>query len=720
LPLAVLAQEPSSNGKKIMYAMYTQDKITIDGELTEPAWQTAEPAKDFVQREPIEGAPASDSTEVRILYDGQNLYIGAYCHDRDPQKIVINDISRDFDNMGQGIFGVLLDTFNDKRTGYLFQTTPVGAQRDAQISDEGRSSNVNWDGVWYSEGRVQEDGYVVEIAIPFKTLRFSGERVQVWGVQFVRRIRHINELDYWIPMPRRFTLARSLPYVGELRGIENVEPGRNLYVKPYVLGGVQRLASRGEEVKAVGLAMLPSQPGDWGGEGAGVDLKYGITPSMTFDLTVNTDFSHVEADTQQVNLTRFPLFFPEKREFFLENSGLFQFGATQGNEALLFHSRTIGLADGQPIPILGGARLTGRAAGNYLGLLNIQTRSEGSVPATNFTATRLRRDILSNSNVGLIFLNRQSGQPNDHNRSFGADANLLFFRTNLRFSALAAKTLTPALHGNDWLGKVEGEWQSSLVRFLSSYLDVEKNFNPEMGFVRRPGRRTLNNEFELQPRPRPETRLASFVRDLSASIASRHILLPDGSTETKSPRPHFRVEFQDGGIFQSNYTQNFERLIRPFEIHREVVIPAGDYPFEGFSVSYTSDESKLLFGDLSYGWGDFYDGESTTLNLGVRFRPNYRLSTSIDYQRNEVDLPAGAFTIDLVGLRMDYSFNPRMFMNAFVQYSSDTNQVSSNIRFRLIHRPLSDIYIVYNEQRDPVLDKTDWSLTLKYTHLVNF
>jgi hypothetical protein len=706
VPLLAWAQAPQPNGKRVAVAKFTGQKITVDGRLDEPAWQTAELNGGFLQQDPKEGEPASESTEFRVLYDSEYLYIGAFCHDRTPERIVINDISRDFETLDEDYFAVVLDTFNDDRNGYYLATTAVGGQKDSQIFDEGRNNNVNWDGVWFAEARKHEEGYTVEMAIPFKTLRFSKEKAQVWGAQFYRRMRGRNESTYWSLPPRRYSLTRSIPYAGELQGIENVEPGRNFQAKPYVLAGVKRLASRGDDAE-----------GDFDG---GLDMKYGVTSGLTLDLTLNTDFSHVEADTQQVNLTRFPLFFQEKREFFLENAGIFQFGALQRSEALLFHSRTIGLENGQPIPILGGARLTGRAGRNYLGLLNMQTRSEDSTPATNFTVTRLRRDILGGSNVGAIFLNRQSRQPDDYNRSFGADVNLIFFQTDLRVSALTAKTVTPSRESDDRLGKVEGEYQNNVVRFLGSYVDIGKNFNPEMGFVRRRGRRLLRQESELRLRFTPETRLGSVLRDAFLQFNTEHALLADGRTEDKDLRFPFTFEFQDGSSFFIQYNPAFERVVEPFELPFDFEVPAGDYRSNWVNLSYTSNRSKPLSGYISHGRGGFYGGTSRGWGFGGIVRLNYRLSTSVDYERTHIELPQGKFHTDLVGVRTEYSFNPKMFLNAFIQYNNETDQVSSNIRFRLIHRPLSDIYVVYNNLRDRRQDQTDWSLSLKYTHLFSF
>ncbi|MBI2820417.1 MAG: carbohydrate binding family 9 domain-containing protein [Acidobacteria bacterium] len=707
LPKAGWSQSESSSDHKVAFAQYTQSEIAIDGELNEAAWETAQPITEFIQNEPTEGAPASERTVVRVLYDNRNLYIGVYCYERSPEEIVINDIQRDFAPSQQDYFGVLLDTFHDRRSGYYFASTPVGGQRDAQFFDEGRINNVNWDGVWHSQGRIYEDGWTVEFQIPFNTLRFSRENVQVWGLNFLRKIRRNNEQSFWAPLPRRYFLPwRAVALWGELRGIENVEPGRNLQLKPYVIAGFEDFPSRG----------TPAE-GKFDG---GLDIKYGLTSNLALDLTANTDFSHVESDTQQVNLSRFPLFFPEKREFFLENSGIFEVGVPRGNQALLFHSRTIGLVGRVPIPILGGARLTGRVGKNHLGFLNMQTRSKDAVPATNFTAMRLRRDIFSNSNVGFIFLNRQSGLTNDRNRAFGVDSNFLFFRTDLRVSSTLAKTYTPGRSGKDWLGKIEGEWQNNLVRFLSSYADIQKNFNPRMGFVRRPGRKVIYHEFDIKPRLRQETRFGSFIRDISTLLTSEHVVLGSGPTENKLFSPRLQITFQDGSNFQARYSQQFERLLGTFEIHEGVEIPRSDYRFDDFLLSYSSNQSKMLSGDISYNWGDFYDGEKTTLGLGLGFRPNYRVSTNIDYERNDVNLPEGSFITDLLGVKLNYSFNPRMFLDAFIQYNSDTSQLDSNIRFRFIHHPLSDFFVVYNEQRDNAEHKTDRSLTIKYTHLLNF
>lgn len=718
LPGILWAQD-SQTPPKLVTATFTESKIIIDGELNEPAWQTAGLATDFIQKDPSEGKPASERTEVRILYDHENLYFGFYCYDRTPGEIIIRDITRDFDLPQQDDAGIILDTFNDRRTGFGMGTTPGGGQHDLQVLDETRDVNRNWDAVWYVKTRVQKDGWTAEFAIPFKTLRFSKEEDPVWGIQFFRRIRRRNEISYWTAIPRRYS-GWLVSFSGELRGLKGIQQGRNLKVKPYLLAGAKKFESRGTGTQSK--------------LDGGVDVKYGLTPGLTLDLTLNTDFSQVEADTQQTNLTRFPLFFPEKREFFLENAGIFQLGETyaagvaRSQEVLPFFSRRIGLAGDRdliPIPMLGGARLTGRAGPYYLAFLDMQTRSEGAVPANNFAVGRIRRDFLSNSDLGGMFINRQSKRPNDYNRLIGGDVNIRFSQ-DLKIGAVLAKTETPGLLGDDGFRKVEVLGQTDLVRFIGSYLDIQKNFKPEVGFVRRPGRKILHNEFGLRPQFSRDTRLGSFIRNIFALVISDYAMLSAGDTETKLLRSQFRIDFQNGSNFQTEYIQNFERLSGSFGIRKPsdgrpgISIPKGDYRYNEFLVSYSSNQSRLLSGTVQYRKGDFYSGNKRTVILGAKFQPGYHFSSNVNFERNDIKLQEGSFSTDLANWEINYAFNPKMFLSALIQYSSAENQISSNIRFRLIHRPLSDLFVVYNEVRNTQSQQSDHQISLKYTHLFNF
>ena len=409
-------------------AVRTDAAIELDGRLDEPVWRTAPVAKDFVQNDPREGEPATFDTEVRMVFDGDALFIGVVAKDADPGAIIVNELKKDFNTGASDTFHFVLDTFHDARNGYQFAVNPAGARWDAQMTNEGRENNANWDGIWDVKTRIADDGWYAEIRIPFKTLKFSPDDEQTWGVNFQRRLRRFNENSHWAPLRRIHQVSR-VSMAGTVEGLRGIRPGSNLRIKPYVS------TSGGQN--GPGAAII----GDFDG---GIDAKYGVTSGLTWDFTVNTDFSQVEADEQQVNLTRFSLFFPEKRDFFLENSGVFQFGAgdrgggganggrqNASQDMILFFSRQVGLsAAGDAIPILGGTRLTGRAGGTSVGAVNIQQRAQDASPSINFSALRLRRDILRNSDVGMMALNKdQSGT--GFNRVLGADANFRFQRLHL-------------------------------------------------------------------------------------------------------------------------------------------------------------------------------------------------------------------------------------------------------------------------------------------------
>jgi len=406
--------------RKTIVAHRTDQPIEIDGQLDEPSWALAEPVSDFVQSEPHEGGSPSERTEVRVVFDDENIYIGAYLYDSEPDKILINDLRRDFNTYEGDVFGIAIDAFYNQSTSLAFFTSPGGPKQDNQALGDGRYINTSWDGIWYTASRIQEDGWSCEMAIPFRTLRFEAKENQIMGINFKRRIRRKAEDLYWSLVPRRYTVHRQ-SLAGDLLFREKIEPGRNLQVKPFV---------------TTHFSQDPSDianPNEWTLDG-GIDVKYSITPGLTLDGTYNTDFSQVEVDTEQINLTRFSLFFPEKRDFFLENANLFQFGdvpqergARRTEETQLFYSRRIGLSlEGQPLPILGGARLSGRMGHVALGLLNIHQEESDETPSNNFTVMRLRYDVLENSDIGAIFINREGGNDDDYNRSYGVDANLQF------------------------------------------------------------------------------------------------------------------------------------------------------------------------------------------------------------------------------------------------------------------------------------------------------
>ena len=718
LILPLLGQETGSQGtlSKSLTAIRIHSEINIDGLLTEALWEEAAPATDFTQSEPYEGRAATERTEVRVLYDDENIYFGIYCHTSDPDQLIVNDLRRDFQSPDGDSFEIILDTFDDDRNGFLFVTNPESAKLDAQLANDGRDVNTDWDGVWHVRSSVNRDGWSSEMVIPFKTLRFSKTGTGTWGINFLRRIRRKNEIDTWFLIPRRYLIEANsyrVSLAGELLGLEGMKQGRNIKVTPFAVASLEEISTEGRSVEA--------------DLDAGVDVKYGVTSGLTLDATLNTDFSQVEADEQQINLTRFPLFFPEKRDFFLENAGIFQFGDVplergpdRSRETQVFFSRRIGLSqDEEPVPILGGARLSGRAGPFTLGLLNLQTKKADPAPGENFAVIRVKRDIFASSDVGAIFINRQSSLVDDHNRSYGFDANLRFFQ-NLTFNSYVAQTQTPGLSDEDSIWKVASQWRDNFLRLQLVYADIEENFNPEVGFVRRTGVKSTRARIEFHPRP-SQNRL---IREFHPHAIARYFTDQENRTLTKINHFGLEITFQDGTQLEFKRDDRFERLDDPFDIRPEqpeLAIPIGDYSFTQYAFEFVSDRSKPIFANFTYQAGDFFNGERTSWILGGTVRPTFKLSFDFSYQRNDFALTGGDFLTNLLLLRTNYSFNPRMFLTALIQYNSDIRKVSSNLRFNFIHRPLSDLFVVYNERR-AVSDQreVDRIFSLKYTHLLEF
>jgi len=705
----------TARSERRLQAIKTIEPIVLDGRLEEPAWSQAVVATSFIQNEPRTDEPASETTEVRVLYDQENLYIGVHAHDSEPSRVIVSDLKKDFNRNSGDSFQIILDTFHDERNGYQFAINPAGAKWDAQVTNEGRQVNEDWDAVWSVETRAQEDGWTAEIAIPFKTLKFRDADVQRWGINFQRTVRRKNEDSFWSPLPRIYDVNR-VSLAGTLEGMEGVRPGSNVRIKPYIAGTFGEFADGHR---------------NWTGD-AGIDLKYAVTSGLTWDFTYNTDFSQVEADNQQINLTRFSLLFPEKREFFLENSGIFQFsgGADDGpnynvppNDMLFFQSRQIGLAGentttpGAPIPILGGTRLTGRAGRFELGVLNIQQRKQGSSPATNFTVARLRRNVLTNSDIGVMFNNKQEQDSGHFNRAVGVDANLRLSQAMSVYSYLA-KTSTPNGGSRDLAGRVAALYIDSAWTMRSSYVNIEKDFNNEMGFVPRPGMRMFSEFAGYTFRP---ASLRKTFRRLYPHWKLDYLVNPDGRLETRTLNYHFIAELQNGGSGEIGINEYRELLVKPFTINRrlKIVIPPGVYDFYEYLFMFSSDNSRRLSGNVRTLTGPYYSGYRHSYTLGGNLRLNHQFNTSFSYTHNNLNLREGHFKTNLLTMRAYYSFSTRMFLNALVQYNSDAQQWSSNIRFDLIHRPLSDIFLVYNERRNSVSGNLiDRAVIAKFTYMI--
>jgi len=706
--------DPEAAPRPTLAAVRAASPITVDGILDEAAWSDAVAATDFVQSTPGTGLPATEATEVRILYDDETLYIGAMMYDSDPSGIIARQMIQDFYSPDEDVFGVSLDTFLDRRNAYYLIVNPNGAIRDAQAYDNSRTSNAEWEGIMRVEASIHEDGWSVELAIPFSTLRFDPTRLdQVWGLNFLRRVRRKTEDSLWAPVARR-TRVHRMAEAGTLTGLPELQGSRNITVKPFLLG---------ENVS--GSLVDPSDLG--GGGDGGIDVKWGLTPRLTADLTWRTDFSQVEADQEQVNLDRFPLFFPEKREFFIENSGTYAFGdvlernyrlGAAPRDFTLFHSRRIGLDGGRPVPIVAGGRLTGRAAGFEVGVLNMQTEDTDVLSSENFTVARVRRTVLGSLDLGGIFINRQTTDGlSAYNRSWGVDANARLLG-NMITHLYVAETYDsdPAEgSGNNRAAKVMVGWRDALWDVSGLYRTIGDDFKPEVGFVRRRAVKHYYGTVGVHPR----TGLTA-VTEVNPYVEVEHFTDLGGMLESRNLIGAFAVSFLDGSVLTLRGTDRYENLVDAFTLPGGVV-PAGVYDFQEGSVTYVSSAARRISGQVRVSGGGYFQGNRRSYGGSIVWKPNAHFGIDFGADHNVIDLENDPFPVDVFSGRIDYAFSTKLLAGAWVQYNDATEEMVTNVRVNLIHAPLSDLFIVFSERRDTngggVLDRR---LTAKLTKLFAF
>ena len=658
--------------------------LIVDGSLSEPEWRQAVHISNFTQRELNEGQPATERTEVAVLYDQENLYIGVWCFDSAPDALIARNMKRDFDYSTEDNFKIVIDTYNDKRNGYLFVTNPNAARFDALIQDNGQQVNEAWDGVWTVKTKTNASGWFAEFEIPFSTLKFSTQRSLVWGINFERNIRRKREQDLWQGWSRDSELEQ-VARAGELRGLKGIGSVTLVEVKPYGTIGIENQSGVPQSTV--------KHPGG--------DLNYLITPTMKLNLTAHTDFAQVESDRMQVNLTRFSLFFPEKREFFLEGRNYFDFGLGQSIQP--FYSRRIGLApDNSVIPIIGGIRLLGKTGHSTLGGMSIQTAKKDSIPTTNYTALRWKQDIWQQSTIGIIGVGKF--QPHRQNAVYGVDfhystSSFWGNKTLALGGAVAQSYASDRVKKTGLAHRLFIDFPNDLMDFSAVWDRANAQFNPETGFLRRQNYQMFNADLRIKPRPK----FLPFVQRLVFKPFDFNYYINDQTHQLQSLWSEFRplgFTLKSGEFFESNVQRRAENLTRDFEIHDGVVIPAGEYWFTRYELQFETFDGRPVSGFLFINWGDFYNGKRTEWFIRSALKMNKHLNLSFDYTQNIIKLPEGNFTVNELGSRVEIAVSPDLFGSVFGQWNSDDNEVLLNFRVNWIPKIGTNFFFVVNQAFD--------------------
>jgi hypothetical protein len=710
---------PDVKQRPSVRASYLEKELTIDGDvINDEIWKAITPIDEMWQNKPNSGFPSTERTEIRIGLTPNTFYLAVVCYDKEPERLVVSDARRDatLDNTDSFLF--ILDTYHDGQNGFLFGTNPIGIEYDAQVDNEGQGNftgnrmqtgtvggfNLNWDASWEVKSITGDFGWSAEFAIPLRTLRFASGKDQVWGINFQRNIRKTNEIDYWAPLPIQFDIKR-LSLEGTLTGLNLQSPG-NLKLIPYVLGQVSHdYAATNPETK-----YRPS---------AGMDVKYSVTPAVTLDLTYNTDFAQVEVDQQQINLDRFNLFFPEKRPFFLENAGFFNVGSP--GEVDLFFSRKIGLdPSGKRVPIIGGGRLSGKVKNTSFGLLNMFTDEANlsdttTIQPNNFTVARVSQQLAQRTYIGGMFVNREGMGPedNDYNRTVAIDGRWGFGKKAQLFG-FYSKTITPGDSINTDAYRLQANYEWNGLRLNFSYQQVSEGFNPEVGFLSRTAYR------------KPEVMVFKQVRmnglygllELRPHVTYRSYWNFSNFLETSYLHVDNHWVWVSGLEIHTGINFTTEGVVTPFEISKDVWVPAGTYNHQEAQLVLMTNPSKPLYVSLRHVLGGSFGGSRYLHSIVIGGRSGDKFNSDVSIGINDVRLPYGEFVSTLVGARFSYSFRPRVNLQSFIQYNSAADLWSANIRFSLLEQANTGLFVVYNEvyQYGHINNR---SFTIKYTRVLD-
>ena len=689
-------------------ALRTSETIRLDGRLDEASWRAAVPLSRFEQREPVEGGEPSEETEIRVVITDTALYIGAICHDRSPAEIITTQLSRDADLDVDDRLTIVLDPFFDHRNGFFFQVNAAGARADGQVSNNAESLSRDWDGIWNAAARITNDGWVVEIEIPFKTLRFTPGQ-PVWGFNVERQIKRRQEIDRWTAARQNIWIS-NLAEAGWLDGLQDARQGLGLDVRPYGSSGVS--------------------DGD-GDAAAGVDLFKSITPSVNAAVTVNTDFAETEADLRQVNLTRFPLFFPEKRSFFLEGAGVFDVaGLANTTDLRPFFSRRIGLIDDVAVPLRLGVKLTGRQSDYNVGVLDVETGASvdpglpnRAVDRQNLLVARVSHNIFEQSWIGGIVTH---GDPSgsDNNTLIGADARFATstFRgnKNLSLDLFMLGTDDRGTGARDGAGGFKLDYPNDRWDIALNWRQIGENFQPALGFVPRTGIRKTDLSLAFQPRPERWGIRQFFFEANPVTVTNLQNRMESWSVFTAP----LNVRTESGEHLEWNYVPTFEHLDEPFEISPGVVIPPGSYRWTRYRIEANTATKRRWVIDAAMWWGGFYSGTLEQFEFGVTLKPSRHVALSAAGERDLVRLPEGSFETDLVTMKADYNVTANLSWANLAQYDNESRVVGVQSRFRWILQPGNDLFLTLNrgwrrnleEGRfvfEPIFDRA--SAKLQYT-----
>ena len=687
---------------------------TIDGVLNEEFWTTIDPITAFKQREPYEGAEPTEKTEVRIAYDETALYLGLTMFDSEPNRIRRSILQREGRNDQDDHVKIGLDTYHDGRNGYVFEFNSYGTQDEAIVTDEG-SPNWAFQSVFWSEGRLTDAGWTLEVAIPFSSLRYSEAEEPTMGIAVMRAIRRKNEEVYWplIGNDYRSNIAQVSRYA-TLTGLRGLQRSRKLQVKPYMMLGGQKPGRDGDGTEVA--------------RDVGFDARYAVTAQSTLDVTVNTDFAQVEVDDAQVNLTRFSLFFPEKRDFFLEWDGLFRFGAPTVNqgggggrtqlEAATYYSRRIGLDQ----PIAGGARYGGKNGPFWIGLMDIQTKDEGAQQGANYGVARIRADLTPGATLGTIVTNVQGNGA--FNRAVGGDMNLRFLRSS-SLNAWVTKVWDARDLPSSAAGSLNLVMRNDKYSAEADYLNVGRNFDPAVGFVRRRDMIRYKGDVGFYPRLGSGDRL---IRQVRFNAGGFYIEGQDHEKQSVNGYVKGLVRFETGDEAGVDVLADFDRVVRPFPL-ADVEIPVGDYQFASTKAYVKTNSSRRLYAEANAGGGTYYEGGYQTYGglIGYKFAPQLTATLRVDRNHFDLPLPDGRFSTTLVGLNVFAATGRALYSNSLIQYDSVSRDFIANIRVRLLYRPGSDLYVVINtghrfdDRFDPrPLEFDRRAIVTKLTYMLSF